>query len=89
MQPRNLNSVSYSPQIVPTNPADLPAFLRDELAGLQNAIAILAAGHIDTSHVAPLKPRDGDIRLADGTDWNPGSGQGVYCYYNSTWNFLG
>jgi hypothetical protein len=89
MQPRNISSVFYSPQIVPTNPADLPAFLEAELTNIQNAIMLLAAGHIDVSHAAPLKPREGDIRLADGTDWNPGSGQGVYCYYNNTWNFLG
>lgn len=28
------------------------------------------------------------IVAADGTDWDPGSGQGVYAYYNSTWNKL-
>jgi hypothetical protein len=89
MQTRNLNSVFYSPQIPPANPADLPAYLRTELAAIQNAISILASGHIDMSYAAPDKPRNGDIRLADGTSWNPGSGQGFYGYYNSTWNFLG
>ena len=53
------------------------------------AIAALAEGHLDQVHAEPDKPRDGDIRLADGSDWNPGGGQGVYCYYNSTWNRLG
>ena len=28
----------------------------------------------------PAKPRDGDIRYADGANWNPGSGQGIYVY---------
>lgn len=41
------------------------------------------------SNVAPAKPREGMVVLADGTDWNPGGGQGVYCFYNSTWNKLG
>lgn len=40
-------------------------------------------------HSAPVKIRLGMVVLADGTDWNPGSGQGVYCYYNSQWNKLG
>ena len=31
----------------------------------------------------------GMVVLADGTSWNPGAGQGVYAYYNSTWNKLG
>jgi hypothetical protein len=84
MQTRNLNSVFYSPQIVPSNPADLPNFLRDELVRLQTAINLLAMGHVDVTHVAPLKPRDGDFRFADGTDWNPGSGRGIY-YYDSGW----
>jgi hypothetical protein len=89
MQTRNINSVFYAPQIPPTDPAGLSAYLADELARIQNAISILASGHIDMSYAAPDKPRNGDIRLADGTSWNPGSGQGFYGYYNSTWNFLG
>lgn len=32
---------------------------------------------------------DGVVAYADGTTWNPGSGEGVYAYYNSTWNKLG
>lgn len=89
MRPANINSAFYSPQPVPSNPADLANYLRTELAAIQNVISILAAGHIDMTYAAPDKPRDGDIRLADGTSWNPGSGQGVYCHYNNTWNKLG
>lgn len=37
----------------------------------------------------PAKPRTGLTVLADGTNWDPGSGQGVYTYYNGTWNKLG
>lgn len=45
--------------------------------------------NIITVHAAPLKPRDGITVLADGTDWNPGAGQGVYTYYNGAWHKLG
>lgn len=32
---------------------------------------------------------DGVIAYADGTSWNPGgTGEGIYAYYNSTWNKL-
>jgi hypothetical protein len=89
MRPTNINSAFYVPQPVPSNPADLANYLRTELAAIQNVISILAAGHIDTTYAAPEKPRDGDLRLADGVLWDPGSGQGVYCYYNGTWNKLG
>ena len=40
-------------------------------------------------NMAPTKPRTGMIALADGTNWNPGSGAGVYAYYGGAWNKLG
>lgn len=40
-------------------------------------------------YVAPSKPRDGMIALADGTNWNPGSGAGYYGYRAGSWRFLG
>ena len=44
---------------------------------------------LEPTHVDPAKPRDGDIRYADGTNWNPGSGgEGIYAYFNNTWNKL-
>jgi hypothetical protein len=64
-------------------------FLLDELQKVSAAITALAAGHLDKTHVAPVKPRDGDIRYADGTDYNPGSGEGIYAYYGAAWHFLG
>ncbi len=39
--------------------------------------------------VAPKKPRDGVIAMADGTNWNPGSGAGFYGYRAGSWRFLG
>lgn len=36
----------------------------------------------------PKKPRKGIIVYADGTNWNPGSGEGVYVY-KSGWVLLG
>ena len=39
-------------------------------------------------HVAPIKPRTGMMVYADGTDWDPGSGAGVYVYTGSAWSKL-
>jgi len=40
--------------------------------------------------VTPAKPRDGDVRFADGTNWNPGgTGRGFYGYYTGAWHKLG
>ena len=88
MRALNTNTIVYTPGTVPRDQEQMVNFLQDELLKLQNVIAALAAGHVDETHVAPTKPRTGDIRLADGTNWNPGTGQGVYAYYNSTWNKL-
>lgn len=87
--PRNSSSASYTPGPVPSDPKDMPRFIREELDKLAAAYALLAAGHLDKSYAPPLRPRDGDIRYADGTTWDPGSGQGIYYYDGTTWNLLG
>lgn len=38
--------------------------------------------------VAPAKPREGMLVVADGTNWNPGSGKGAYEYLNGAWHKL-
>lgn len=35
--------------------------------------------------VAPPKPRDGMVVFADGTNWNPGAGAGVYARVGGAW----
>lgn len=45
----------------------------------------------DEVHVEPTRKVHGLIVLADGTNWNPGSGRGMYWYNAATslWKFLG
>jgi hypothetical protein len=85
----NSASIAYSPGKVPDNVPDLQRFLTLQLSQIAAVIRLLAAGHIDVTYVAPAKPRDGDIRYADGTKWNPGSGSGVYRYDGTAWHYLG
>ena len=40
-------------------------------------------------HVEPSKPRNGDLILVDGTDFNPGSGAGFYGRSAGAWVKLG
>lgn len=89
MRPLNSNTVFYVPDNVPSDIDQLPRYIQSELDKIKRAIDILTAGHVDVTYVAPNKPRSGDIRLADGTSWNPGSGAGFYGYYGSAWNKLG
>lgn len=43
---------------------------------------------LDQTNAVPAKPRDGMLKYADGVNWNPGGGQGIYAYYAGVWNKL-
>lgn len=82
--------IQRSPFPVPREPTHLGDFLEGELNRLWGSMQALAAGHLTITHVEPPKPRPGDIRYADGTDWDPGSGEGVYRRaLNDTWVKVG
>lgn len=56
----------------------------------QRLAAVLStASTIDFLHAEPTKLREGLTVGADGTDWDPGAGKGVYTYYDSAWHKLG
>ena len=81
--------MAYTPGMVPESEKDLPRFLREELAQLAATLEVGLLRNVEFLTVAPAKPREGMVRGADGTYWNPGSGQGVYCYYAAAWHLLG
>lgn len=65
------------------------ADVNTELEQIEQAFAEQDFVQLVTTNVEPAKPRDGLTVLADGVNWNPGSGQGVYTYYNGAWRKLG
>lgn len=82
-------SIKYSPSIAPGGAEDVPPFLNRELIKLSNVVNSISEGHMDVTNVVPAKPRAGDIRYADGTNWNPGSGEGLYLYLSTgAWSSL-
>ena len=82
--------IRYTPAPVPDKTEDIPAYLRQEFDRMSSIINNIADGHFDVSNAAPDKPRIGDIRYADGSNWNPGStGEGVYIYLSTgAWSKL-
>lgn len=36
----------------------------------------------------PTRPVEGMIAYADGTNWNPGSGKGLYKYQSGAWSLV-
>ena len=90
MRPANLSVVAYTPGQVPTSVDPvLRAFLQGELNKIADAINSLAEqGSLTT--VAPPRPRNGMIRLADGVGWDPvAAGAARYVGYRASWVLLG
>lgn len=80
----------YRKNNVPSDPKALPAFLDQELSEIERAqnepVFIL---QLAVSNVPPAKVRPGTVVEADGTNWNPGAGAGLYIYRGSAWVFIG
>ncbi|MFZ6743500.1 hypothetical protein ACO0LC_09770 [Undibacterium sp. JH2W] len=91
MKATNLGSANYVPATLPTDAAELQRFFISELQRISAAINLIGLGHLEKTTTAPIKPRDGDIRYADGISWNPGVGTGIYYYKGATsaWVLLG
>lgn len=68
-------TISYPPESTP-----LAQWAHVELQRLADVIDALEQGARIVFHNAPKKPRAGQIFYADGTNWNPGSGEGNYEY---------
>lgn len=76
----------YVPLPVPQAEKGLLPWLRREMARL--AAVLNGPMVVDTWNVAPDKPPEGMLAIADGTNWNPGSGYGLYIYKSGTWTFI-
>lgn len=84
------HSIPYTPSPQPLSANLLKEYLRQELVRIADALASLQDGHMEASAEAPPRPRPGDIRYADGSHWNPGSGEGLYMFKSdSAWHLLG
>ena len=74
------------------NPKDVFDFLIQELRRVGNAMAPGLESDFLTlkkHQVAPTRVVEDMIVYADGTNWNPGAGIGVYQYRGGAWVKLG
>ena len=69
----------------------LPDEFRDEFRRLADSLRSpdVEAVFLAQLNAQPAKYADGMLVYADGTNWNPGSGEGAYLRCNSAWNYLG
>jgi hypothetical protein len=70
--------------------SEVLSFIETELDKLSELLSEMGEFlQLKELHVEPEKPRSGMVVLADGTDWDPGSGAGFYGYYGAAWTKLG
>ena len=82
---RGVKSVTYyEPGPLPLDDKDLGVYVVTELKRLGNTILNQTHLRAERTHVEPKRPRGGDIVYADGTNWDPGSGEGIYFFKEST-----
>ena len=83
---KNIKSVNrWTPNPAPVNNDNLSDYLYHELNRLSDIIFNLDIMRLEQSNTVPDKPRDGDIRYADGTNWNPGQGENLYYFDGTNW----
>ena len=78
----------YQPGPPPVNPQDIPVYLTNELNRLGEVVFNLSKLRLEETFAEPEKPRKGQLEYADGTDWNPGGGVGIYFFNGSSWTKL-
>lgn len=69
--------------------SDLPYYVETQFRRLVAALEETNHVRLEKHHAEPARPRDGMLVLADGTNWDPGSGAGFYGYNDGAWHFLG
>lgn len=72
------------------NVRDVLEWAYDEFQKIRESLAVAEFQQVKyvVLNVAPTKPRRGVTYYADGTNWNPGGGEGPYYYNGSTYTKL-
>jgi len=80
----------YQHSIPPEDYERLLEYVERELSEVSASIDSVANGETDVFYTEPARVYPGMILYADGTEWNPGSGEGIYRYsLAGTWVFVG
>jgi hypothetical protein len=80
--------IGYDPAQLPEELENLVPVLQEELWKLQNVLDYIQRGYQDILHVEPTKRREMMVVAADGTDWDPGHGKGLYIYKDGAWRWF-
>lgn len=74
-----------------TNPGLLLSYCVRQFRSISQSLIGMVVEHVVFSvhDMEPRKPREGMVVMADGTNWNPGSGVGLYRYTGGSWVKIG
>lgn len=79
----------YAPEPSPQTQslADVVRYVAHELDRIGGVLQEVRVENITflVHYAAPAKPGVGQVYYADGTSWNPGSGEGLYIYTSAGW----
>jgi len=77
----------YSPAQPPVDVKRLGEYLYRELQNISREMqsGIVEQIQLAELHAEPTRPRNGMIVRADGSDWNPSGGAGIYAYISGAW----
>ncbi len=81
--------MTYRAGLPPKAVEQLGAYVEEQLTEVSENLDTIDNLTLVELHAEPVRPRTGMVVLADGTDWNPGSGAGFYGYRGGAWNLLG
>lgn len=80
----------YTPKVPPILQEEFLPYLLEELDKIALELNSLIVGEHQILYKEPLKIRPGMVVYADGVQWNPGSGEGLYRYsLGGSWVHLG
>lgn len=88
-----ISETRWSPNPSPAGDENLSDYLFHELNRLSDVLFNIDVMRLDKTYKDPQniggtdkgKPRDGDIRYSDGSDWDAGQGKNIYWYDGSQW----
>lgn len=72
--------MTYIPNSPPAAPEELSVYLDQELMRISQVLNRIEDGVYDIQYKPPARFFPGLVVYADGTQWDPGSGEGIYRY---------
>jgi hypothetical protein len=85
MSDRNPFTMARPPELSDPEPKAVLNWTREQLTATHRSLLDTTALELRQRHDEPQRPRVGMLAYADGSDWNPRLGEGLYAYDGAAW----